>query len=88
MSELPSILTTAEVAEILGVTRQTVHKYVSESRPIDGCRYRDNPFPPPDDYAGRSPWWSAGRVNEIITWDLRRRGHGWRGLKPLTAVHS
>lgn len=80
-----SILTTAEVAEILGVTRRTVHKYTSESR-LAGGRYWANPFPPPDGYVSRSPWWSAARTNEIIAWDLRRRGHGWRGFRPPVEV--
>lgn len=75
MSE--EILSTGDIAGLLGVRLETVHKYVSQSRPLDGCRYKDHPFPAPDGYAGRSPWWAARRRNEIIAWSLRRRGRAW-----------
>lgn len=57
-------LTTEQLAARLGVKRQTVHKY----------RVRGD-IPPPDQYAGRTPLWSAANVEK---WAEQRPGHGWR----------
>jgi excisionase family DNA binding protein len=57
-------LTTEQLAARLGVKRQTVHKY----------RARGD-IPPPDQYAGRTPLWSATKVEK---WVEQRPSSGWK----------
>lgn len=63
-----------EVAEILDVTPATVTQYRSDSRP--GFRYGDHPFPAPDGFFGKSPWWVRDRRQEIEHWSDDRPGRG------------
>ncbi len=83
--ELP-VLTIAAVAELIGVKPHTISQYLAESKPCGTRsgkprrgRYEDHPFPPPDDYFGKSPWWAPSRADEIRDWDARRAGQGKGG---------
>lgn len=75
----------AAVAEILGVKPKTISQYLSESKGAGQTRtgiagrYADHPFPVPDGYFGKSPWWAFGREGEIRDWDARRPGRGAGG---------
>lgn len=64
------ILDRKDVAALLGVLPKTVNEY--------RLRYRttSNPFPEPDGYVGRSPYWKAARADEIRQWDAARPGRG------------
>lgn len=71
------ILDAGALAEILGFSRMTVHKYLWESHPTG--RYGSHPFPTPDGRIGRSPYWNAERVQEIRAWAAGRKGQGVGG---------
>lgn len=57
-------LTAAEVAELLGVSRATVHTY--RSRGV---------LPPPGRYVGATPQW---RRQTVVWWQQTRPGRGYR----------
>lgn len=78
-----------DVAELLDVQAKTVSTYLYESRAEIGRgakkragRYAKHPFPAPDDYHGKAPWWGLGRRAEILTWDSERPGQGAGGGRP------
>lgn len=77
--ELPVLDRTA-VAAILGVQAKTISQYLVESRG-DG-RYAKHPFPRPDGYIGRGPWWRRARASEIRIWAETRAGQGVGGGRP------
>lgn len=66
----PNILDRAAVAELLGFTTRTVDEY--------RARYRDtdHPFPEPDGFFGRSPYWLASRADDLRRWAATRPGRG------------
>lgn len=68
------IFTIENVAAYLGVHPRTVSAYLWHSRP--GGRYAHHPFPSPNGYAGRSPWWAAARRTEFDEWNRARPGRG------------
>lgn len=87
MSEDDELLTCAAVGAILGRFRRagapgplgprTVSTYLDRSKP--GRLYSDNPFPEPDGYRGRHPYWKPHRAPEFEEWALRRTGPGVGG---------
>jgi len=81
------VLTIADVADLLGehIKQKTVSTYLTESREIVGRgdkarrgRYADHPFPAPNGYYGRAPWWAIERAEEIREWARTRPGQGSR----------
>lgn len=73
-------LTTADLAELLGVKPATVRFLRAQSKP--GGRYDGDPFPEPDLTIAQSPAWKADRVDEIKAWNGRRPGQGMGGGRP------
>lgn len=74
------MLTRDDVAEILGIKPKSVSQYLVESK--EGGKYELHPFPAPNDYVGRSPWWALGREDEIKKWAADRPGQGVGGGRP------
>ncbi len=83
-----------DVAKLLGpdIKGKTVSTYLYESRPLVGKgprerrgRYADHPFPEPDDYHGKAPWWGLDRRTEILTWAAERKGQGVGGGRPRSS---
>jgi hypothetical protein len=80
-----------DVAELLGPTikGKTVSTYLYESQAKVGRgprervgRYAKHPFPAPDGYHGKAPWWRLERADEILTWRDTRPGQGAGGGRP------
>lgn len=85
------MLTLTKVANLLGpdIKPKTVSTYLTESREWVGRgerrrkgRYADHPFPAPDDYHGKAPWWDPDRADEILIWRDSRPGQGVGGGRP------
>ena len=57
-------LTTADIAERLGIAAQTVRVYKTRGT-----------LPPPDAHAGQSPLWREETIN---AWEAARPGQDWR----------
>lgn len=74
------VLDLRAVAEICGVTAMTVSNWMSDSK--QGRRYAGNPFPAPDGYIGKSPWWDPKRRDEFGAWMTARPGRGVGGGRP------
>jgi len=74
------VLTTQEVAALLGVKRKTIRQYRSESK--KGRSYADHPFPAPWRYVGRSPVWLDSQIPDIKEWAQTRIGQGKGGGRP------
>lgn len=66
-------------ADVQGAPLQakTVSQHLYESQPLVGRvkgapkvpgKFVDDPFPKPDDYLGKAPWWDKGRESEIRAW--------------------
>lgn len=83
--EMP-VLDRAAVAALLGVKPKTISQYLVESHG-DG-RYVAHPFPAPDGYIGRGPWWRREREAEIHAWAAARPGQGVGGGRPRRASGS
>jgi hypothetical protein len=64
-------LTTADVADVLGVTPATVRSYAARGV-----------LPKPDGHLARTPWW---RPDTIIEWKASRPGQGKGGGRPRKA---
>lgn len=79
VADLP-VLTSEDVARILGVKPRTVRQYLSDSRP--GGRYASHPFPSPAGRIGRWPYWLPEQAAEIREWDAGRAGQGVGGGRP------
>ena len=77
--EQPNILDRTEVGKLIGagVTAETVKIYQKESKP--GGRYANHPFPAPDGYFGRTPFWFASSAEKIRAWDAGRARPGVGG---------
>lgn len=73
-------LTTADLAELLGVKPATLRFLRAQSKP--GGRYAADPFPEPDLTIARSPAWKSERADEIKAWNARRPGQGMGGGQP------
>jgi hypothetical protein len=73
-------LTLADLAELLGVRRNTVSFFRSHSKP--GGRYANDPFPTEDRVIARTPVWKVERTDEIKAWNGRRPGQGSGGGQP------
>lgn len=73
------------VAAILGVRPKTVSQYLTESK--GEGRYAGHPFPSPNGYIGKSPWWMRRRVAEIRKWAQRRPGQGAGGGRPRKSTN-
>lgn len=83
-----------DVAELLGPTikGKTVSTYLYESQAQVGRpdaagrrrvgRYAGHPFPAPDGYQGKAPWWRKERAEEIREWAVTRPGQGVGGGRP------
>jgi hypothetical protein len=74
------VLSRQAVAVILGVQPKTISQYLVESKA--GGRYATHPFPAPDGYIGRGPWWRRERESEIRGWAAARPGQGAGGGRP------
>ena len=74
------MLDRSAVAAILGVQPKTISQYLVESR--GEGRYAERPFPAPDGYIGRGPWWRLERETEIRRWAAERPGQGVGGGRP------
>jgi hypothetical protein len=72
------VLTAEQVGNALGVTRDTVIRYLWESQG-HGRRYSGNPFPAPKGTIGRSPYWLADQLVALAEWHARRPGRGAGG---------
>jgi len=83
--EMP-VLDRSAVATILGVRPKTISQYLVESR--GEGRYADHPFPQPDGYIGRGPWWHLGREKDIRTWAAARPGQGAGGGRPRKSANN
>lgn len=68
------------VAELIGVKPKTISQYLTESR--EGGRYAAHPFPAPDGYIGKGPWWRVERADGIKQWAAERPGQGKGGGRP------
>lgn len=68
------------VAALIGVKPKSVSQYLVESKPPG--RYAKHPFPMPDGYIGRGPWWRVERTAEIKEWAANRPGRGAGGGRP------
>lgn len=77
---MDELLTTADVANLLGVKPGTIRLYRTSSRP--GGRYEQHPFPSPDDHVGINPVWRATRKGQILAWAATRVGQGAGGGQP------
>lgn len=62
------MMTTADVAAMLGVTPATVRSY--SARGV---------MPAPDGHLGRTPWWERSTIE---TWATNRPGQGKGGGRP------
>jgi hypothetical protein len=83
-----------DVARLLGpdIKGKTVSTYLYESQPEIGKpdatgkrrrgRYADHPFPRPNGYNGKIPWWGLDRADEIREWAATRPGQGAGGGRP------
>ena len=78
-------------AALLGTKIQgrTVSTSLYESRAHVGAgdnkrpgRYAKHPFPEPDGYQGKAPWWRLDRADEIKAWAASRPGQGARTDRP------
>lgn len=67
------------------VQPRTISQHLYESRAEVGRggnrrrgKFADDPFPPPDGYLGKAPWWDRSREPEIRAWFGRhpRRSKG------------
>lgn len=76
----PTLLTLADIAELLGLEYRTVRNYhqIATRRRRDGG-LRPGDFPAPDMRFGRSPVWKA---STIASWRTRRPGRGAGGGRP------
>lgn len=74
------MLTTQDVATMLGVKRKTIRQYRCESKGIG--RYADHPFPAPWRYVGRNPVWLDSQIPDIKEWAQTRVGQGKGGGRP------
>ena len=74
------VLTSEDVAKILGVKPRTVRQYLYESQ--SGRRYANHPFPSPAGRIGRWPYWLPEQEAEIREWDAGRAGQGVGGGRP------
>lgn len=70
-------LTTADLAELLGVKPASIRHYRADSLP--GGRYESHPFPAPDTKLGNAPAWKASRADEVRAWADTRAGQGAGG---------
>ncbi len=77
--EMP-VFDRAAVAALIAVKPKTISQYLVESK--EGGRYADHPFPTPDGYIGRGPYWLRRREQEIRTWSETRPGQGAGGGRP------
>lgn len=77
---MDDLLSTRDVAGILGVKPETVRFYRAHSKP--GGRYEAHPFPEPDYVLGGVPAWKVQRTDEIRAWDKGRVGQGVGGGRP------
>jgi len=75
------VLTSEDVARVLGVKSRTVRQYLYESSRPDG-RYANHPFPKPAGRIGRWPYWLPEQEQEIREWDAGRAGQGVGGGRP------
>lgn len=80
--EVP-VLDRAAVAALIGVRPKTISQYLVESKPPG--RYQDHPFPAPDGYIGRGPYWLRRREQDIRKWAESRPGQGAGGGRPRNA---
>lgn len=78
----PPMLDRSAVAAILRIKPKSVSQYLTDSKP--GGRYANHPFPAPDGYVGRGPWWRREREAEIREWERARPGQGAGGGRPRT----
>lgn len=72
------ILDTDAVGKHLGLDRDTITRYLFESR-APGRRYSDHPFPEPAGKIGRRPYWTRDQLKLIDTWAATRMGAGHGG---------
>jgi hypothetical protein len=78
------MLDLTSVGELLGISSRSVTQYRSDSNA--GRRYAEHPFPEPDGYSGRSPYWHPTRKLEILRWAQQRPGQGAGGGRPAQGL--
>ena len=66
---------------------RTVSTYMTQST-TPGGRYVDHPFPAPNNYIGRHPYWLPDRVPEIEHWARTRVGQGTRPKRKKRGHHA
>lgn len=77
---MDAVLTTADVAGLLGVKAATIRHYRADSLP--GGRYEAHPFPQPDGKVGSLVYWKLDREQELRDWAAKRPGKGVGGGQP------
>jgi hypothetical protein len=77
---MDAVLTTADVANLLGIKPATIRHYRANSLP--GGRYEAHPFPQPDGKVGSLVYWKPDREQELLDWAANRPGQGAGGGKP------
>jgi len=82
----PTLLSLAQVAELVGVEYRTIRNYhqMAERRRRESAATgvdvtRPGDFPKPDDVFARTPVW---KVSTIRAWEKRRPGRGVGGGRP------
>lgn len=75
----PNIMTRDQVGALIDVSGETVKAYQKESRP--GGRYESRPFPEPDGYFGREPYWFVASADKIRAWNAGRARPGIGGRR-------
>lgn len=86
MTDDDSVLDTVSVGRILGVSAQTVVRYLNESKP--GKRYGNHPFPTPDGRGRGRLFWLPAREADIKAWNAGRAGTGWHFPPCSCASHQ
>lgn len=74
------VLDRTAVALLIGVKPKTISQYLVESK--GEGRYVGHPFPAPDGYIGRGPYWRLERAKDIEAWNAARAGQGIGGGRP------
>ncbi|WP_405114078.1 hypothetical protein OG559_08560 [Micromonospora sp. NBC_01405] len=69
----------ARVQGVGSMRKETISQHLFESRAeirrksgkVEAGKYVSDPFPAPDDYVGKAPWWAKPRESEIVAWFKR-----------------
>ncbi|TDC59541.1 hypothetical protein E1258_17560 [Micromonospora sp. KC207] len=89
----------AEVQGVESMKPETISQHLLQSNEWVGQgerrkpgKWKDDPFPRPDGYLGKAPWWEKTRRPEIVAWferhPRRRKGDGIGGRPSKRSVSS